>query len=268
MNKINFTWLPNYACNYRCPYCFLNGEWEEVLKTDKYFSKEKILTAWTRIKDKYGESHICVSGGEPTFFPDFISLIKEISNMHTIGICTNLSIDVREIIDKLDPSRIDLSVGFHPHFTKLHEMLEKLNLLKQHHWRVIVECVGWPPLIPNLDNYYFNFREFNFSLLPFWGKYNGKAYPTNYTKEEKYIINKYIAHRENESFKTEPPKVKGRICRAGQVYAHILPDGQVLRCGFGGETINKIFFNDDFSLLNKPSPCNSEYCGCLEWVVC
>jgi hypothetical protein len=63
------------------------------------------------------------------------------------------------------------------------------------------------------------------------------------------------------------PKVKGRICRAGQIYAHILPDGQVVRCSFGGGPINKNFFDDSFSLLNEPSACTSEYCGCLEWVV-
>ena len=268
MNKINFTWLTNYACNYRCPYCFLDGHWEELLKTDKYFSKERILVAWTRIKDKYGEAHICVSGGEPVLFPNFISLIKEISNMHTIGICTNLSIDVKDIIDNLDPRRVDLSVSFHPHFVKINDMLDKLHLLKQYQWRLIVECVGWPPLISNMDNYYFNFRDFNFSVLPFWGKYNGKAYPENYTEEAKSIINRYIAHRENESFRTDPPRVKGRVCRAGQVYAHILPNGQVLRCSFGGEPINKNFFDDEFSLLDKPSFCSSEYCGCLEWVVC
>lgn len=268
MNKINFTWLPNYACNYRCPYCFLSENWEEVLKTDKYFPKEKILAAWSRIKDKYGEAHICVSGGEPTLFPGFMGVIKEISKIHTIGICTNLSIDVGEIIDNLDASRVDLSVSFHPHFTKLDDLLDKLKLLKQYHWRVIVQCVGWPPLLAGMDNYYSDFQEFNFSVLPFWGKYNGKTYPQNYTEEEKGIINKHIAHRENESFKTEPPKVKGRICRAGQVYAHILPDGQVARCSFGGRLINKNFFDVGFSLLNKPSACTCEYCGCLEWVVC
>lgn len=235
MHKINFTWLTNYACNYRCPYCFLSGSWERLSKVDKCFSEEKVIAAWSRIKSKYGEAHICVSGGEPTLFPNFINLIKEISKIHTIGICTNLSLNIKEFVDNLNPSRIDLSVSFHPHFAKVDEMLDRLNLLKRYQWHFIVQCVGYPPIIDKLNNYYSHFQEFNFSVLPFWGKYNNKNYPLDYTEDEKAAINRYIAHRENESFKTEPPKVVGRLCHAGQVYAHILPDGEVLRCSFGGE---------------------------------
>lgn len=32
--------------------------------------------------------------------------------------------------------------------------------------------------------------------------------------------------------------------------------------------MNRSFFSDSFNLLDEPSPCWSEYCGCLEWVVC
>jgi hypothetical protein len=53
---------------------------------------------------------------------------------------------------------------------------------KIYYWRVQVQCVGWPPLLPDVDNYYANFREFNFSVLPFWGKYNGKAFPESQRK--------------------------------------------------------------------------------------
>lgn len=221
-----------------------------------------------RIKNLYGESYVCVSGGEPTLYPGFIGLTKEISKMHTISICTNLSIDVKDIVDNLNPSRIDLSISFHPHFAELDDMLEKLHLLKQYYWRPQLLCVGWPPLIANLDSYYSRFREFNFSVLPFWGRYNGRRYPFDYTEEEKSIINRFIAHRGDENFKTDPARVKGRLCRAGEVYAHILPNGGVLRCSFGGESIRKNFFDESFSLLDRPSPCASEYCGCLEWSVC
>jgi len=268
MDKLNFTWLTNHACNYRCPYCFLDGRWDEFRKTDKHFPKNKILAAWARVRQKYGEAHICISGGEPTIYPDFINILKEVSELHTVGICTNLSLDVNTIIDNLNPRRVDLSVSFHPHFVKIDEMLDKLNVLKEFHWPVQLMCVGWPPLIPQLGDYYAHFKGFNFSVLPFWGTYNGKMYPHDYTAEEKEAINIYIAHRENESFKTEPVRVKGRMCRAGQVYAHIEPDGRVLRCSAGAEPLQKNFFDSHFNLLAEPSPCFAEYCHCLEYVVC
>jgi len=83
MDKVFFTWLTNHSCNYRCPYCFSCGNWEEIAKNDRYFSRETILSARNRIKNKYGECHIAISGGESTLYPEFISLIREISLMMT-----------------------------------------------------------------------------------------------------------------------------------------------------------------------------------------
>lgn len=201
-------------------------------------------------------------------YPHFIEVVKEISRMHTVGICTNLSIGAKEITDNFDPCRVDLSISFHPHFSKLDDMLDKLNLLKSFHWPMKLMAVGWPPLIKDLDNYREIFKEFDFSVLPFWGQYNQKNYPMDYTEEEHYSVNRYIAKRESKDFKTDPTRVKGRTCRAGQVYAHIEPDGRVLRCSAGGEQISNNFYDDNFSFLNNPRLCNSEYCRCLEWVVC
>jgi len=268
MHKLNFTWLTNHSCNYRCPYCFLDGRWDEFKRSDKHFSKKEIIAAWKRIRDSYSESHICISGGEPTIYPEFIDIVKEISQMHTVGISTNLSLDVSKITENLNPSRVDLSISFHPHFTKVEAMLEKLNVLKKFNWPMLVMCVGWPPLIPLLDDFYAHFKEFNFSVLPFWGTYDAKTYPQGYTSYEKEVVNRYIARRENEDFKTEPVLVRGRLCRAGQVYAHIEPDGRVLRCSAGAQPLARKFYDKNFSLLNEPSACNAEFCHCLEYVVC
>lgn len=266
MDKINFTWLPKLGCNYRCPYCFLAGRWDEDAKMDKEFSKDKVIAAWSRMKDKYGECSICISGGEPTLFPNFFECIDAISKMHSVGICTNLSVDISKFIDLANP--VALSVSYHPHFADASDLLNKLSLLKRHQWELKVEVVGWPPLIPKLDEYCLIFQEYKFSVLPFWGKYNEKNYPIDYSEEEKKVINKYIANRDGESFKTNPPIVKGRLCRAGQVYANILPNGEVTRCSFGGEKIGRNFFDADFKLLDRAHRCYSEHCGCLEWVVC
>ena len=96
-------------------------------------------------------------------------------------------------------------------------------------------------MINNLAYYNSCFNDFGFSVLPFWGKYNNKNYPMDYTEKEKADLNKYIAIRGNETFKVEPIRVKDKICRAGQIYAHIMPDGEVCRCGAGGDLISKNF---------------------------
>lgn len=269
MNRqIEFCWLPNYRCNYRCPYCYFEPHWKEVVDRDKSFSKDKIISAWERIRKKYGEAQIYVSGGESTLYPDFTDIMKELSKMHRININTNLSIEVNKIINHLSPLRITLSVSFHPFFVHITDMINKLYLLRKNNWRIDVACVAWPPLVYNLDYYHSIFQGYNFKVLPFWGKYDGKDYPQSYTEEEKNLVNKYMGKRKEVTFSTNPPKVTGRLCQAGQLYAHILPDGEVLRCGFGGESMNRNFFDKEFALFDKASPCISEYCGCLEWVAC
>ena len=269
-DKIFFTWLTNYSCNYRCPYCYCSNKWDEVLKRDRCFSREAILSSWARIKDRHGEVKICLSGGEPSRFPHFISLIKELSLMHLVGINTNLSFDVRELVDNCDPKRVNAGASFHPYMVTPEEMIKKVLFLAAHGWIVGVVCVGYPPLIPKLDSYraYFRSRGINFSIAPFWGKYNGLDYPVSYTEEEKTVVNGCVARRDEGAFQVTPDKVKGKICRAGMVYAHIMPDGDVMRCGFGGEPMNRNFFDKDFSLLDKPGPCPVEHCGCMEWVFC
>lgn len=269
MNKtITVCWLTNFSCNYGCPYCILKPHWEYALKRDRYFSIKQILSAWTNLRNRYGEVNINISGGEPTIYPDFLNIIKELSMLHRIDLNTNLSIPIDSIMEHLDASRINLSVAFHPFFMKITDMVCKLNALKTKGWNVEVACVAWPPLIHNLEYYQSLLQNLNFQVLPFRGIYDDRLYPFSYTQKEKEIINKYIADRQGVKFSTEPPKVTGRMCRAGQVYANIMPDGAVLRCGSGQEVIHKDFFDGNFTFLDKPAPCKAEHCDCLDWVVC
>jgi MoaA/NifB/PqqE/SkfB family radical SAM enzyme len=267
-SKIKFSWIINFTCNYRCPYCVLEPCRENILKQEKIFSIKQILSSWTHIKDKYGEVAIYISGGEPTIYPNFFHIIKELSILHHIYLNTNLSVGVDYMIDNLNSSRIGLSVSFHPLSERISDMIGKLRLLKARHWDIEIACVAWPPLICNLEQYHVSLQDFNFKVIPFRGIYDGKTYPFDYTQEEEDMVNNYIAKREGVKFSTKPSKVTGRMCCAGQVFANIMPNGEVLRCGSGHELIYNDFFNGNFNLLDKPGPCKAEYCDCSDWVVC
>ena len=52
------------------------------------------------IYDKYGSMHIEITGGEPFIYDNFIYLVKEISQRHTIRITTNLSLNIEEFISE------------------------------------------------------------------------------------------------------------------------------------------------------------------------
>jgi MoaA/NifB/PqqE/SkfB family radical SAM enzyme len=103
--------------------------------------------------------------------------------------------------------------------------------------------------------------------MTFWGQHRGITYPDGYTQAEREIIGISLGKRDNQEFQLAPRQMsKGRPCRAGQSYAVIQADGNVVRCGgsFLNESIGN-FFEEDFKLLEKPIPCKADYCKCNEW---
>ena len=58
--------------------------------------------------------------------------------------------------------------------------------------------------------------------------------------------------------------IKGKLCRMGQMYARIYPDGQVSRCcGNGALKLGNIL-EGSFSLLEEPRPCECDSCPCFK----
>jgi hypothetical protein len=61
---------------------------------------------------------------------------------------------------------------------------------------------------------------------------------------------------------------KGRLCRAGQSYAHIRGDGMVDRCTRYEDRQLGNFFAEDFALWEGPRVCRREWCPFeSQWLV-
>ena len=273
---VEFSWNIIFKCNYRCPYCWFHDKWDDISKINRYISVEELIKYWKNIYYRYGTVEIQINGGEPFIYPNFIELVIELSKIHKIGITTNLSFDVDYFIKKLRGSNnynIGLGASFHPlfvdydNFIKKAIPLYKLGILKN------ILYLAWPPQIKYIPLYKKKFEKegLNFTVITFWGNYNGIDYPQGYTAEEREIINSALGVRSEsgEKFQLKPVKTKGRLCRAGQIYALIHPDGGVFRCGGGNWKEQHPpfanFFDEDFKLLDAPLPCESEECPCNEW---
>lgn len=274
INKIIFTWDIHLDCSYRCPYCWFHGNWEDLKKKNKYLPVETLVGYWHNIYDKYGKVMITVTGGEPLTYPDFAIVFEKLSLIHDIEITTNLSIDKHELqsfVEEISQRNVKISGTFHPNFADLKTFTEKAEILKKYNMLGNVIYLAWPPQIKDIPVYKKEFEKqgLNFSVLTFWGKYEGKEYPQSYTEEEKKIIGTCLGKREGEKFQVLPKKTYGKLCMAGNTYAVIHPDGEVLRCGGGGVKGENVtignFFDDNFKLLDKPMPCHSEVCPCNEW---
>ncbi len=267
VNKKFFRWYLHYTCNFRCPYCWFYKGWAEAGRRNIYLSPQEWMVHWQRVYDKYGSIRIEITGGEPFIYPHFTELIKELSRMHSVGITTNLSVEVEDFIKEMDTSKVKVTPTFHPLFADFDKFSRKMLLLKESGIGSHIFYLAYPPQIKFIKYYSDKFSNLGMPMevLTFWGQYNGKSYPQSYTQEEKELIEPYLSCREEEKFQLEAKQVKGKLCRAGQVYANIKADGLAFRCGGNdGEPIGNLF-NNNFKLLDEPSPCKSEFCLCNEW---
>lgn len=268
---ISFSWNIHYKCNYRCPYCWFNDNWIGLVKYNIYPSLDKLLKAWENIYNKYGSVHIDIAGGEPFIYPDFIEVIAGVSCFHEIGITTNLSCDIESFVNKINSSMVGVLSTFHPGFAKLEDFIRKKALLRERGFGDKIVYLAYPTNLKML-NYYRNKFEasgFSFEIMTFWGRHNGTDYPASYTEEERNIIQPCLGSRSGEYFQLVPKKMeKGRLCKAGYCYAVVNPNGDVYRCG--SQNMNKDYlmnniFNENFTLLQTPSPCVSDFCPCNEF---
>lgn len=268
MEKKHFVWDIHYKCNFRCPFCWFNTKWKEMEKLNRYLSVEEMVEVWKRIYDKYGECHIMITGGEPSLYPNFIDIIYELSKIHTVKVTSQLSGDYYAFAEKIDPKRVNLDMNFHPLESKFEEFVGKVLALKKRGFQGGVCYLAYPPQMDKIKYYQEKFEKNNisFALAAFWGTYNGKQYPQDYSEEEKEMIAPYLGDVSRIKYHLEGRKTKGKLCRAGNVYASIKANGVVTRCGpLSHKPIGNIF-DKDFKLFDKPMPCEAEVCPCDEYI--
>jgi len=255
------TWNLLYDCNYRCSYCFFEGKWEEYKKRNIYLSASDWFKYWLKLYEKYGYLYILITGGEPFIYPDFIELIKRLSEIsYHINISSNGSGDLKKFVKEISPSKVSLSLSFQPEFENLNSFIEKVIFIRKYGFNGCINFVAYPPYIKDINMLREKFYTIDEKLkvIPFWGKYNNLDYPQSYTYDEKIIIG-----IDDEWWKKI--RKKGSLCEAGFKTALIFPDAKVARCGQVGERfLLGNFLDENFSLLNRPLPCDAEYCPCDE----
>ena len=263
-NRVRFEWNMLYSCNYRCPYCFFEGKWEEYGKRTVFLSVEQWMGHWKRIYERYGSCALVITGGEPFVYPDFIQLIKEISAIHyPINISSNASGDLSKFVSVINPERVSVTLSFHPEYNTIEEIIKKKRFLELNGFRneFINLCV-YPPYTIRLKEYIETAHNSNETLkvIPFIGSYNGHQYPESYSLNEKELLGLDTTWKKNV-------ERKGTLCAAGQKSALIFPDGKVARCGQIGERfLLGNIFDESFELLDAPMHCDAEMCPCLETI--
>lgn len=265
--KCFFTWEMSYDCNYSCTYCHAPKIHDPRYRKARYLEASQWVYVWRKIYKDYGESEIVISGGEPFIYPNFMDMAISISKIHILEFCTNLSFDVRPIVDSIHPKRARIGVSFHPEFSELDSFAKKVFFLRDSGFEVWVNFVPWPPFFSRIEELKNTFEPHGVRVViqPFSGKYNGIDYPRGYTDEEKKILNIFedIANVKVVDFKTTDKALKAeKFCRMGENYAFIHPDGTTDRCCKDTSIKLGNIIDGSFRLLEGPAPCQADRCNC------
>jgi len=266
-DKIKFAWDVHYRCNFRCPYCWFYKEWAKMSVRNLDLSPDEWMVHWKRIYDRYGEVKVEIVGGEPFIYPDFIELVRKLSDMHLVKITTNLSGDVERFVKQVSPERVNLDLNYHMLFMDLDTVIKKAKILNNAGFKSGVCFLAYPPQMEYIDRLSKVFRQagINFALAAFWGEHEGKKYPDAYTQEERDMMRPYLGDINRLSYHLNAASPKGKLCKAGCKYADIQADGNVVRCSpLGDRSIGNIT-DEGFQLLENPLPCEAETCSSNEY---
>lgn len=277
--NVFFTWDIHYRCNYYCTYCFLHFEPETANIEAIYLEPEKWMEIWQNIYKRYGPCHALVTGGEPFTYPNFIDLISKLSEIHTFEFSTNLSWDIDEFMEKVNAERVKIDSSFHPEFVSPEDFIKKFLRLKEKGYLLGgVTVVGYPPMLERIIEYKTKFEKEGIKLIifPYRGPYQDRKYPVGYTEQERKLlkglgaeVGEVVSNELMESYDSPDREISSqtiemKLCRMGQRYGKVIPNGDVFRCCAAVWNPSKPWSNwgslgnianGTFNLLDNPEPC-------------
>ena len=250
-HTVFFDWEIIHSCPYKCEYCwFTRAGWEKFVPDSALPSFEAALAAWRRMHELYGTCHINITGGEPALFPRFFELAAELARLHTLELQTSLCFDPEELIRRVPPMRVRIAATFHPSKEKAEMFIAKAAKLRHAGFDLYCNFLGHPSQLEQEAELRVKFSEAD---LPFYTQPYAPPPSGASAKAEKPIT-------------PAPPEQK--LCRMGQMYGKILPDGRAFRCrtvAYEKDVEAPFylgnFFASDFALHKEPLPCGIE-CRC------
>jgi MoaA/NifB/PqqE/SkfB family radical SAM enzyme len=265
--EARFFWDIHYKCNFRCPYCWFFKDWARLAKRNLYLTPDEWMTHWKRIFDKYARVRIEITGGEPFMYPDFISLIKKLSALHSVKLTTNLTGDIDRFVSEVDPGKVDMDLNFHSLFIDIETVIRKTLKLNAAGFRAGVCYLAYPPQMHKIKEYSERFSKegINFALAAFWGEYCGKKYPESYTEQEREMMRPFLGDTARLVYHLNGESPRGRLCNAGYRSVSVQADGNVVRCGQLAHKSMGNITDERFELFSAPSPCEADRCPCNEY---
>jgi organic radical activating enzyme len=296
---LSITWQVNNFCNFQCSYCN-PGNWAGDSKNngnlDAY--KKNVMDIFRQYEVRgYKYFKIFLSGGEPTYWENFIPLIEylreQMGDKLTVGINTNLSRPLKyweqhhHLFD-------DIVASFHVEFCKKDRYIENAQFLcdkvdylctkmlmhEERFWEVVEFGERVRQEVPN----------YNLEWTPLFDEMSVNAGPWQYkdSEKEKFLLS---AQFETVMRKNKPHRINKAISMAhysdGTVESvnsnkiiadrenffkgwkcsvddalFINPIGQISSASCGVGNMHGNILDRDLTLKFRPVICSKEHCHC------
>jgi hypothetical protein len=254
------TWQAPIRCNMSppCPYC--NNAAERARKPqDMPGTAKEWLAGFEGLSAQVGGPlYLSVCYGEPLADPKVVEVAARLAERHKLDLVTNLLAPVSTLGPFPRNGNVALCVSYHPHAWESPEaFLRKLREVERSGLRCgTVQVVAWPPYLPQLEEWasLFAGEGFAFGVLPFWGEWEGRAYPDAYPGG-------------TERWQAAPAtgrcgdRWQGKPCWAGARYVYIGHTGETWRCVMPSPGLGNLLAGE-VRLATEPEPCPSERCPC------
>lgn len=260
---------PSRSCNYRCSYCFNHHEhgFKKNKSATESWSKA-LLTAVERIPRPLILS--MGSMGEPLFskiWRETTLKVLSYPKVQNISFVSNLVMNPKEFISKVDPKRVGVVGSLHPSEFKDYErdldlFLKRITYLKDFGVSVTVNYVLTPEQIKDFPKYKKMLNELGIPLISniLRGPYQGKNYPESYLERDLKNARQYQSEIPFvNDFQSRDKSPYGVKCITGRWAFHLEFDGTIYNCDYAREKIGSIY-DDKVMLRTKNCFCTATEC--------
>jgi len=185
------------ACNLRCDYCINFYGGIRRYKKQTIPGREWVL-GLNRLSCPE-DLPITLQGGEPSLHPDFVWIIKHIKKSLNIDILTNLSFDIDEFIDNIDPVRLsrgapypNIRVSYHPAYMDLSVIIKKVLKMQRAGFSIGIFSILHPRIKIKILEAKKKCRNsgIDFRTKEFLGVFDGKVSGNYYYPQAVYSLKK------------------------------------------------------------------------------
>jgi hypothetical protein len=135
-------------------------------------------------------------------------------------------------------------------------------LLKEREFLIEIYCLAYPSQVWQIPYIEKKLEDIGLklSINSFYGRYENKVYPDNYTQAELDILKPRLGDLNRIGYHLKGESPKGKLCNAGYTRCVIKEDSTAVRCKFCSEEKIGSILDNSLTLFNEPQPCNIDFC--------